>query len=96
MGSPLVAANFFPVGCRKPKKVGKHCATACNHFHTACISAQSFSSVSILSHSTFLLDVQSSTDKKLATTARHCRAPIKSSIVILRSKQYYHIVTVLV
>jgi len=26
MGSPLGTANFiFTVGCRKPKKVGKHC-----------------------------------------------------------------------
>jgi len=25
MDSPLGAANFFPVGCCKPRKVGKHC-----------------------------------------------------------------------
>jgi len=31
MCSPLVAANFFfPVGYRKPKKVGKRCN--CNHY----------------------------------------------------------------
>jgi len=60
--------------------------------------AQSCSSVSSLSHSTFLLE-QFFTDKKLATTEdRHCRTPMKNSIVILilRSKQYDRVVAVLI
>ena len=45
--------------------------SACNHFHADGLHlsrAQPCSSVSSLSHSTFLLDVQSSTDKTLTTT----------------------------
>ena len=56
-------------------------ATVCNHFHTDGLHlsrAQPCSSISKLSHGTFLLNVQSSTDKKLAQhkTARHCRIPM--------------------
>jgi len=79
-------------------------ATACNHFHSDSLhlsSAQLCSSTSSLSHSTFLLGVQSSTGKKFATahkTAIHSRTPMKSNIVIilLRSKKYYHVVTALI
>jgi len=68
-------------------------ATARNHFHTYGLHlscSQPCSSVPSLSHSTSLLDVQSSTDKisSQRKTARHCSIPMKISIVILilRSK----------
>jgi len=54
-----------------PKKFGAGSATACNHFHTDNLHlsrVQPCSSVSNLWHSTSLFDVQSFTDKKLATT----------------------------
>jgi len=58
------------------------------------------SSVSSLSHSTFVLDVQFSTDKKLATPQdrQTLQKADENSIVILilRSKQYYRVVTELV
>jgi len=53
------------------QKFGASNATACNHFHTDSLHlsrAQPCSSVSNLWQSTSLFDVQSSTDKKLATT----------------------------
>jgi len=50
---------------------------------------------------TFLLDVQSFTDKKLTTTQDHQtpqrgRTPISIVILILRSKKYYRVVTLLI
>ena len=76
-------------------------ATACNHFHSGGLylsRTQPCFSISNLSHSTFLLRVQSSTDQSSQhqQTTRQCRTQMKSSIVILilRSKQYYRVVTV--
>jgi len=71
--------------------------TACNHFHTDGLHlsrAQPCSSVSILSHSTFLIDIQSSTDKTLATTQhrqtlqnsnekKYCHSYIESQTTVL-------------
>jgi len=54
-----------------PKNFGLGYVAACNHFHGDGLHlsrAQPCSSVPSLSHSTFLIDVQSSTDKRLATT----------------------------
>jgi len=62
--------------------------SACNHFHADGLHlsrAQPCSSVSSLSHSTLLLDVQSYTDKKLTTT--------QDRLTLLKNsdeKQYCH------
>ena len=63
---PLLVILFGP-----PKNIWAGYATACNHFHTDGLHlsrVQPCSSVSSLSHGTFLFDVQSSTDKKFAKT----------------------------
>jgi len=89
--------------CMGPRKIFALAgyATACNHFHSDGLylsRTQPCFSISSLSHSTFLLGVQSSTDQSSQhrKTTRHCRTQVKSSIVILilRSKQYYRVLTI--
>jgi len=77
-------------------------ATACNHFYTDGLHLSRARHVLLQYHAfqtalfylMFNLPMTKSSQQR--KTARHCRTPMKSSIVILvlRSKQYYRVVTV--